>query len=406
MVDTLDGAQADGTAPRSAVEDMVPRGTLTVVGASRGANAAVFAKPQTARGEETTLGGLRTARPFGAAAGWITRRHSFAVEVLMLALTYVAYDAGRGLVRGGTTVAIVHARSIASLERSLGIFHEIDVQRTLVHVPGLTTLFAFGYDVLHLAVTGGVLLWLFFRQREAYPRVRTTLLAATGLALVCFTVFPSAPPRLAGIGIADTLSLASQTSHSGLLQFLYNPYAAMPSLHMAYAVIAGASLFHWGRHAVVRVVGMSYPIFVAVEVIATGNHFFLDVAMGLAIVACALAIVSLAFAGGWSQGVRQQAVGLPPSFCSAVGTASGTVPEITPVQADPRASPCRLHKGTMAMINLKEPGRESASRQSETSAPSRLRQCSAPGLTLDGPTPKLPLPSWADWRRSRRARTG
>jgi PAP2 superfamily len=228
-------------------------------------------------------------------SAWMGRRHSFPVEVLLLIFVYVAYDAGRGLVRGGAAVAVAHARSIASLERELGLLREVDVQRALAHVPGLSTLFGFGYDVFHLAVTGGVLLWLYFRHREAYPRVRTTLVAATGFALACFTVFPSAPPRLAGIGIVDTLSLAKDTAHSGALQLLYNPYAAMPSLHMAYAVIAGVSLFHWGRHGVTRFIGVAYPIFVAVEVVATGNHFFLDVAMGIAVDACALAIVAKVF---------------------------------------------------------------------------------------------------------------
>jgi PAP2 superfamily len=174
----------------------------------------------------------------------------------------------------------------------MGLLHEVDVQRALTHVPGLGTLFGFGYDVLHLSVTGGVLIWLFFRHRDAYARVRTTLLGATFLALVGFTLFPSAPPRLAGIGVADTLSLARDTAHSGVLRFLYNPYAAMPSLHMAYAVIAGACLYRWGGHRLVRAIGLAYPIFVAVEVVATGNHFFLDVAAGVAVDACALAIIS------------------------------------------------------------------------------------------------------------------
>jgi membrane-associated phospholipid phosphatase len=215
-----------------------------------------------------------------------------AVELLLLTLTYVVYDAARGLVRGGSPVAVAHARSIASLEGSLGLLHEIDVQRALTHVPGITTLFDFGYDVFHLSVTGGVLLWLYFRHRDAYPRVRTTLLAATCLALVGFTVYPSAPPRLAGIGIADTLSLAKETAHSGALQFLYNPYAAMPSLHLAYAVIAGFCLYRWGGNQLVRIIGIAYPMFVAVEVVATGNHFFLDLVAGVAVDACALAIVS------------------------------------------------------------------------------------------------------------------
>jgi len=248
------------------------------------------------------LGTLRS--PFGhSIPSWLARRHSFAVELLLLTFTYVAYDAARGLVRGGEPVAVAHARSIANLEGSLGLLHEGDVQRALAHVPGLTNLFDFGYDVLHLSVTGGVLLWLYFRHRDAYSRVRTTILAATCLALVGFTVFPSAPPRLDGIGIADTLSLAKETAHSGVLQFLYNPYAAMPSLHMAYAVIGGACLYYWGGHKLFRTIGIAYPIFVAVEVVATGNHFFLDLAAGVAVDACAVALVSRVFTESSSRGV-------------------------------------------------------------------------------------------------------
>jgi hypothetical protein len=241
------------------------------------------------------MGITAMAKP-NSTLSWLARRHSFPVEVLLLVLTYVTYDAGRGLVRGGASVAVVHARSIANLEQHLGLLHEVDVQRAIIHLPGVAALFDFGYDFLHLSVTGGVLLWLYVRHRDAYPRVRTTLLAATCLALVGFTLFPSAPPRLAGIGIADTLSLASDTAHSGVLQFLYNPYAAMPSLHMAYAAIAGACLYQWGRHRWVRCIGVAYPLFVAVEVVATGNHFFLDLVAGVAIDACAFAIVSHLFA--------------------------------------------------------------------------------------------------------------
>jgi membrane-associated phospholipid phosphatase len=120
---------------------------------------------------------------------------------------------------------------------------------------------------------------------------------------VGFTVFPSAPPRLDGIGIANTLSLAKETAHSGVLQFLYNPYAAMPSLHMAYAVIGGACLYYWGGHKLVRTIGIAYPIFVAVEVVATGNHFFLDLAAGVAVDACAVALVSRVFTESSSRGV-------------------------------------------------------------------------------------------------------
>jgi hypothetical protein len=96
------------------------------------------------------------------------------------------------------------------------------VQRAVQTLPGLTSLFGVAYLTLHLAVTAGVLLWLHRRRPEDFPFVRTALPLASGLALVGFLVYPTAPPRLAGIGIVDIVSS------------LYNPYAAVPSTHAGY----------------------------------------------------------------------------------------------------------------------------------------------------------------------------
>jgi hypothetical protein len=89
------------------------------------------------------------------------------------------------------------------------------------------------YLTLHLAVTVAVLLWLHRRRPEAFPLVRTTLVIASGLALGGYLVYPTAPPRTAGIGIADTVSSGHVDLNTGLVSSLYNPYAAVPSMHFA-----------------------------------------------------------------------------------------------------------------------------------------------------------------------------
>ncbi len=200
---------------------------------------------------------------------------------------YAIYDSARGVVVGGAATAIRNARTVAGIERSLHVFVEPSIQAALTHVPGLVTLFGFGYATFHLGVTGAVLLWLYYRRPGVFARVRTLLVVTTLLALIGFAFFPVAPPRLAGVGIADTLNIGRATVESGVLHWLYNPYAAVPSLHMAFAVIAGGSVVAFARHRAVRLVGLGYPVFVAAEVLATGNHFLFDVVTGVAVVAVA-----------------------------------------------------------------------------------------------------------------------
>src|SRR5439155_168561 len=106
------------------------------------------------------------------------------------------------------------------------------------------------------------------------------LLLASGLALVGFLLYPTAPPRLAGVGIVDTVSGGHVDLNRGLVSSLYNPYAALPSMHIGYALIVAAGLLRHGRRLLVRAIGALYPPFVLLVIVATGNHFFLDAAAG------------------------------------------------------------------------------------------------------------------------------
>ena len=225
--------------------------------------------------------------------GWLAKRHSLPVELVAVVALYGVYETSRGLVAGDSATAVRHARAIASLERSLHVFAEVHVQVAARAVPGLLGTLGVLYLTLHLAVTGVYLLWLHRRRPAAFPVVRTALLGASVLALVGFLAFPTAPPRLAALGISDTISHGSLDLNHGLVSALYNPFAAVPSMHICYAAIVGASLFRHGERPVLRALGAIYPALQLFVIVATGNHFFFDAATGGLVAAVSLAAAAL-----------------------------------------------------------------------------------------------------------------
>lgn len=214
---------------------------------------------------------------------WLTERHSLRAEGALVVGFYALYEATRGLVAGDATLAVDHARNIVSLERTLHVFVENDVQHGVRALPGVLGVLGTLYLTLHLAVTAGYLVWLHRRRPAAFPIVRTTLLIASGLALIGYLAFPAAPPRLAGLGIADTISNGSLSLNKGLISTLYNPFAAVPSMHAGYAVIVGASMIRHGGRPALRALGVLYPALILLVIVATGNHFFFDAAVGAAV---------------------------------------------------------------------------------------------------------------------------
>ena len=222
---------------------------------------------------------------------WFSVRHSLRTEAASVLLLYALYETSRGLVAGHRSMASRHAHDIVALERPLHLFVERDVQHAVQAVPGLMGTLGFLYLTLHLSVTGGYLLWLHRRRPAAFPFVRTTLLVASGLALVGYFAFPTAPPRLAGVGVVDTVSSAHVDLNHGLISSLYNPFAAVPSMHVGYALIIGASLLRDGARRSLRIFGALYPALVVLVIVATGNHFLLDAVAG-AIVACIAAALA------------------------------------------------------------------------------------------------------------------
>jgi hypothetical protein len=211
----------------------------------------------------------------------VLRPHAGPAELAAIVLLYAVYELGRGF--GGATLQAAQANTarIVELEQSLGVFFEGAVQSWASGIPSLPTFLGLAYVTLHLGATGATMVWLHLRHRERFALVRNALVIATGLSLVAYTVFPAAPPRLAGLGFVDTVTAHTHVNlSSDLLGSLYNPFAAVPSMHFGYALLVGVVLVTTASNRWVRLIGALYPPFMLFDIVATGNHFVFDAAAG------------------------------------------------------------------------------------------------------------------------------
>jgi hypothetical protein len=175
----------------------------------------------------------------------------------------------------------VELADIVALEQHVGVFVERPLQSAVAHLPVMPAVLGFAYMSLHLTATAGMLAWVHRAHRERFAVVRTTLVIATAVSLAIYVLYPAAPPRLSGLGFADTVTRSAHVNlSSDALGSLYNPFAAVPSLHFGYALLVGATVYALARRRWVRLLGAAYPAFMLFTIVATGNHFFFDAAAG------------------------------------------------------------------------------------------------------------------------------
>ncbi|MDX6401349.1 MAG: hypothetical protein QOF27_1955 [Gaiellaceae bacterium] len=207
--------------------------------------------------------------------------HRGLVELATIAGLYSVYEIVRGQGHATLAGARSHTDAIVSLERNLHLFGERAVQRAAHAVPALPTTLGIAYIALHFVGTAAFLIWLYLKHPERFPIVRNTMIVATGAALTIYVLYPVAPPRLAGLGFVDTVSHNAKVNlSSDLLGSLYNPFAAVPSLHFGYALLVGVTVGLVARNRIVRLIGWSYPPVMLLVIVGTGNHFFFDAAGG------------------------------------------------------------------------------------------------------------------------------
>ena len=193
-----------------------------------------------------------------------------------------AYEAARLAMEPNWAQAFANARRIVSLEEVLGLAWEQSLQRAFLAMPDLVTALNIFYFVGHFLFTGIFFLWLYHRSRTGFRGYRDGFLAATAIAVVIHYLFPTAPPRLAGVGLEDTLlALSGIDIGSPTSSALSNPVAAVPSLHAAYALGVGIGVWRFARGHLVRLAGALYPPLVVLTIVVTGNHFVLDAVAGM-----------------------------------------------------------------------------------------------------------------------------
>jgi uncharacterized membrane protein YbhN (UPF0104 family) len=214
-------------------------------------------------------------------------------QLAVFALLDIAYELSRTLAAGDRATAIRNAHSIVGAERGLGLFHELAVQRFALHAPSLVMDIAnWTYFNCQFTLTFGFVLWVYLRRNDHFARLRNLIAAVNLIGLVGYVLYPAAPPRmLTGLGFVDSLDQTGVNQHSGLIAALANPYAAMPSLHTAYAITVAATGLAVTRGRL-RVLWLAYPALVVFSIIATANHFVLDACAGAGVAAAAFAIVS------------------------------------------------------------------------------------------------------------------
>jgi membrane-associated phospholipid phosphatase len=224
--------------------------------------------------------------PFDAARQW-----------LLFAGAYYVYRIVRGLVDGHANVAFQHARDIVGVERGLHTFFESDIQSWAIDHRVFIDVANWMYVNSHFLVTTTFLIWLYIARNHAYYFVRNMFMIAMVFALIGYVAFPTAPPRfLPEWGFQDTVSDFFGETASQTAGVLYNPYAAMPSMHVAFALMVAVPAMQLVRHNVLKVLWSVYPLLVTFVVIATGNHFWIDAAVGAVVAVVSAFLATQAFA--------------------------------------------------------------------------------------------------------------
>ncbi len=229
----------------------------------------------------------------GAAPARAAARTRWWVELLAIGWLLFLYDAVNNLAPLRLSVALGNARGILHVERVLHIDPELTLDRWLTAHRTLALILADYYDNAHFVVTLGLLAYVWWKRADVYRPLRNTLVLVNVIGFVVFWLFPVAPPRMLD-GFVDVVAHtgAFGSWHTGALASAANQLAAMPSLHMAWAGWCTLAVWRISTRRWLRALALAYPCVTAFAVLATGNHFVLDVLGGLLTLSLSVLLVS------------------------------------------------------------------------------------------------------------------
>jgi hypothetical protein len=245
---------------------------------------------------------------------WLPKGGSDAlVQLSLFVMADILYETVRGIAESNAAVAFSNARTIVDLEQNTGLFFEQGLQAWAMGQRVLIDMANFMYVNSHFVMTTGALVWLYLRHNDRFYFVRNMFMVAMGLALVGYALMPTAPPRFfPELGFVDTIAYYVNVKHdSGLVALFFNPYAAVPSMHVAFALMIAVPAMLVVRHRIAKVLWAVYPLLITFVVIVTGNHWVMDAVAG-AFVAGVSALVAKHVlsrlwpaAWSWSAGPRE-----------------------------------------------------------------------------------------------------
>jgi hypothetical protein len=293
-------------------------------------------------------------------------------EIVLIAVLYGAYELSRGLGDVNVAAAFHNGHKILHLERVWHISPEHLLNQALEQATFLAVIASYFYSVMHYLVTPTVLVWMYRKHRAQYGFARTALALSTALGLIGYLLVPTAPPRLiAHSGLSDILA---DTQHWGWWGDdgsvprgwggLSNQFAAMPSLHVGWALWCGVLIATYARRTWVRVLGVAYPVMTTIVVMATGNHYLLDALAGAVTVGLG-ALLTLALP------TRFVTVPMGPQtrIPGARGRASDTARPAPRAEAEAPAAPAAGSRVRCARD--RQPAPASRAREDEYCGPSR-----------------------------------
>ncbi|MGH2448168.1 MAG: phosphatase PAP2 family protein [Chloroflexota bacterium] len=205
-----------------------------------------------------------------------------------------AYELTRGRIPHETDAALLNAYRLLDFEWTHGMFIEQRLEHFFLQFQSLMTAVDLFYIIGHVGMTIGALVWLYVWRRQRFGFMRNMLMISTAIALVAFYLYPTAPPRLLwNYGFVDPLQLHHLVGAGGAQpgSYTYDPYAAMPSLHVAYALVATWSLVRAQSSRWVQGLTLVYPVAMAAVVLISANHWVLDVFGAVATVGIARVIL-------------------------------------------------------------------------------------------------------------------
>ncbi|MFJ7344499.1 phosphatase PAP2 family protein [Streptomyces sp. NPDC101110] len=223
-------------------------------------------------------------------------------ELPLILLVYACYSAGRLLARGDVSGAVDNGLTILRSEKALYLNFEHPLNRFFTREAWIGIPADFWYASLHYLVTPAVLVWLFRSRAVRYRAARTWLMTSTLIGLIGFTLLPTCPPRLldASHGFVDTMAQYSSYGWWGGaasaprgMGNMTNQYAAMPSLHVGWALWCGVMLWRFGGTRATKAAAVAYPLITTIVVMGTANHYFLDAVAGAAVMGAGLLLAPL-----------------------------------------------------------------------------------------------------------------